>query len=60
MLKHYSRIRMEAKRRALEAIVEKKADAKPPIPTEVPTLEVALMGNSKAVPTKAPTMDRVN
>jgi integrase len=29
MLKHYSHIRMEAKRRALEAIVEKKADAKP-------------------------------
>jgi hypothetical protein len=26
MLKHYSHIRMEAKRRALEAIVEKKAD----------------------------------
>jgi hypothetical protein len=25
-LKHYSHIRMEAKRRALEAIVEKKAD----------------------------------
>jgi integrase len=28
MLKHYSHIRMEAKRRALEAIVEKKADTR--------------------------------
>lgn len=29
MLKHYSHIRMEGKRNALEAIVAKKADAKP-------------------------------
>lgn len=65
MLKHYSHIRMEAKRRALEAIVEKKADAKPAeekaaVPTEVPTVEAAVVGNSEAVPTKVPTMDRVN
>jgi integrase len=36
MLKHYSHIRMEAKRRALEAIVEKKADAKPAAELTVP------------------------
>jgi integrase len=65
MLKHYSHIRMEAKRRALEAIVEKKANTKPAeekpaVPTEVPTLEAAVVGNSGAVPTKVPTMDRVN
>ena len=34
MLKHYSHIRMEAKRPALESIVTKKAA----VPTEVPTL----------------------
>ena len=65
MLTHYSHIRMEAKRRALEAIVEEKADAKPTeeksaVPTEVPTVEAAVEGNSEAFPTKVPTMDRVN
>lgn len=65
MLKHYSHIRMEAKRRALEAIVEKKADTKPAeakseVPTKLPTVEAAMAGNSEAVPTKVPTMDHVN
>ena len=41
MLKHYSQIRMEAKRTALESIVTKKADPKPTeekpaVPTEIP------------------------
>jgi hypothetical protein len=45
MLKHYSHIRTEAKRRALEVIVTKKADAKPAeqksaVPAEVPTVAV--------------------
>ena len=43
MLKHYSHIRMEAKRTALESIVAKKADPNPvagsAVPTKVPTLE---------------------
>lgn len=65
MLKHYSHIRMEAKRRALEAIVEKKADTKPAeakseVPTNLPTVEAAMAGNSEAVPTKVPTMGHVN
>ena len=65
MLKHYSHIRMEAKRRALEAIVEKKTDTKPAeekvaVPTEVPAVEGAVVENSEAVPTKVPTMGRVN
>ncbi len=43
MLKHYSPIRLEAKRTALESIVAKKADPKPAekkaVPTEVPTVD---------------------
>ncbi|MEK7750867.1 MAG: site-specific integrase [Acidobacteriota bacterium] len=63
MLKHYSHIRMEAKRRALEAIVTKKADRKPTegkaaVPTEVPTLEAGAMADSGGVPTKVPTVER--
>jgi len=65
MLKHYSHIRMEAKRTALESIVAKKADPKPAeekaaVPTEVPTIEAGVVGNSDGVPTKVPTVDRVN
>ena len=63
MLKHYSHIRMEAKRTALESIVVKKADPKPAeekaaAPTEVPTIEAVVVGNSNGVPTKVPTVDR--
>jgi hypothetical protein len=59
MLKHYSHIRMEAKPRALEAIVERKTDAKPgaekaAVPSEVPTMEPAVVRNSGPVPTKSP------
>jgi integrase len=62
MLKHYSHIRMEAKRRALEAIVEKKADTKPAevkqtVPTEVPTPEASAVENSNGIPTKVPTIN---
>jgi integrase len=65
MLKHYSHIRMEAKRRALEAIVEKKADTKPAeekvaVPAEVATVEGAVVEDSEVLPTKVPTMRRVN
>ena len=60
MLKHYSHIRMEAKRTALESIVAKKADPKPAVPTEAPTIEALVVGNSDGVPTKVPTPDRVN
>ncbi|MGA2117322.1 MAG: tyrosine-type recombinase/integrase [Bryobacteraceae bacterium] len=65
MLKHYSHIRMEAKRTALESIVVKKADPKPAeekaaVPTEVPTIEAVVVGNSNGVPTKVPTVDRAN
>jgi integrase len=63
MLKHYSHIRMEAKRRALEGIVT-KADAKPApetsaVSTKGPTLDTT-SENCEGVPTKVPTMDRVN
>ena len=47
MLKHYSHIRMEAKRTALESIVVKKADPKP-------------AEEKAAVPAGVPTVDRVN
>jgi len=65
MLKHYSHIRMEAKRTALQSIVAKKADPKPAeeksaVPREVPTIEAGVVGNSDGVPTKIPTVDRVN
>ena len=65
MLKHYSHIRMEAKRTALESIVAKKAAPKPgeekaALTTEVPIFEAGMAGNSDGVPTKVPTMDRVN
>jgi integrase len=65
MLKHYFHIRMEAKRTALESIVAKKADSKPAgeeaaASTEVPTLDAGVVGNSDGVPTKVPTVDRVN
>ena len=65
MLKHYSHIRMEAKRTALESIVAKKADPKraeekAAVPTEVPTIEAGAVENSDGVPTKVPTVDRVN
>jgi hypothetical protein len=58
MSKHYSHTPMEAKRRALEAIVE-KTDAKPgaekaAAPSEVPTMEPAVVRNSGPVPTKSP------
>ena len=48
MLKHYSRIRMEAKRTALESIVAKKADPKPAeektaVPADVPALEAVVV-----------------
>jgi len=61
MLKHYSHIRMEAKRTALESIVVKKADPKPAeektaVPMEVPTIEAGVAGNSNGVP----TVDRLN
>ena len=61
MLKHYSHIRMEAKRRALEAIVANKADPKLVGKTaEVPIPETGLVQDSDAVPTKIPTVRRVN
>jgi integrase len=65
MLKHYSHIRMAAKRRALESIVAKKADPKPAegeavVYTEIPTLEAGVVRNSDGVPTEVPTLDRVN
>jgi len=52
MLKHYSHIRMEAKRTALESIVAKKVD--PKLAEEkaaAPALEGAAAGNSYRVPT---------
>jgi integrase len=62
MLKHFSHIRMAAKRAALESIVTKKADPKPAEEkaAEVPTIEAAMVGISNGVPTKVPTMDRLN
>ena len=61
MLKHYSHIRMEAKRTALESIVTKKVAPKPAEEkAAVPTIEAGMVGNSDGVPTKVPTMDRVN
>jgi hypothetical protein len=65
MLKHYSHIRMEVKRAALESIVAKKTDTKPAeekaaVPTQVPTLKARVVGNSDGVPTKVPTVGRVN
>ena len=61
MLKHYSHIRMEAKRTALESIVAKKAGPIPTaVPTEGPTIEAGIVGVSDTVPTKVPTVDRIN
>ncbi len=59
------RLRLEAKRTALESIVAKKADPKPAeertaVPAELPALEVGVVGNSDRVPTKVPTVGRVN
>jgi integrase len=54
MLKHYSHIRMEAKRTAIESIVSKKADPKPAVPTEVPTVEAGVVGNPMVSPQKSP------
>jgi integrase len=58
MLKHYSHIRMEAKRRALEAIVPgaKLVEQKPAILA----LEAAALENSEGVPTKVPTLAAAN
>jgi integrase len=53
MLKHYSHIRMEAKRTAIESIVSKKADPKPAVPTEVPTVEAGVVGNPMVSPQKS-------
>ena len=55
MLKHYSHIGMEAKRRAVEALGRKRL-SEPEVPTKVPT--EAMPGNR--VPTKVPTVERVN
>jgi len=52
MLKHYSHIRMAAKRTAFESIVVKKATS--------PTVDAPTFGNSDSVPTKPPTMVVVN
>ena len=65
LLKHYSHIRMEAKRTALESIVAKKADSKPAgesaaVPTEIPTIEAGVVENSDGIPTKVPTVGRLN
>jgi hypothetical protein len=61
VLKHYSHIRMEAKRRALESIVEKKTE---PIQAEgkasYPVAEAHLGANSDAVSTKVTTGGRPN
>jgi integrase len=61
MLKHYSHIRMEAKRAALESIVAKAAGSKPPVrDMVVPTVAGGRQKNSDGVPTKAPTVDCLN
>jgi len=55
MLKHYSHIGMEAKRRAVEAL-GKKLLCGPEVPTKIPTEAESGIG----VPTKVPTVERVN
>ena len=53
MLKHYSHIRMAAKRDALESILETRADS-------VPANGAQTRPNSKRVPTKLPTVKSKN
>lgn len=61
MLKHYSHIRMEAKRKALESIVARKADVKPSEEKAVAlTSETGLVANSDGLSTKVTTVERVN
>jgi integrase len=61
MLKHYSHIRMEAKRAALESIVAKAAGSGPPArDMVVPTVAGGRRENSDSVPTKVPTVDCLN
>jgi len=38
----------------------KPAEEKPAVPTEIPTIEAGVVGNSDGVPTKVPTVDRVS
>jgi len=59
MLKHYSHIRMEAKRKALESIVA--ANPKPAQEEAmVPDLKARVLANSDEVSTKVTTVDRLN
>ena len=53
MLKHYSHIRMAAKRDALESILETRVDS-------VPAYGAQTRPNSKRVPTKLPTVKGKN
>jgi hypothetical protein len=45
MLKHYSHIRMEAKRKALESIVSNKVPSNPEQAVEIPTIAPELVAN---------------
>lgn len=65
MLRHYSHIRMEAKRRALEAIVDRRAevqqqDAGINLPVLAEVREAGITTISEPVPTKVPTPNPVN
>jgi hypothetical protein len=61
MLKHYSHIRMEAKRTALQSMVAKRGETRPAESNEEdPTLETGPVANSDEVSTKTTTVERVN
>jgi hypothetical protein len=65
MLKHYSHIRMEAKREALQSIVAKKEDPKPEVEKAADStedLQAKPQGGRdfRCCPTKVPTVDRLN
>jgi hypothetical protein len=62
MLKHYSHIRMDAKRTALESLVVKQPDLKPKCeePPENTTSEAAQGANSEGISTKVSTVGRVS
>lgn len=59
MLKHYSHIRMEAKRKALEGITA-KAETSQNEQAETVAVGPESMRNSPGVPTKSPTLGAVN
>ena len=61
MLKHYSHIRMEAKRKALESIVVTKANPKPAEEKSAPvSFGASVVANSVGVSTKVTTVDQLN